>query len=216
MLFRKFASLLQSTTGRALKWLQAHRRVFLRVVLLTPTLLFFGAAAWIVIDGLNDELYMADIGAVLGSEVSRSGQPAASLQARLDKTAELYQDGYFPQVIVSGGVGRSGYDEAVVMRDDLVRQGVPVEVIHVDSGGYDTYQTARNAAVLMAQNDLESVMLVSQYFHLTRSKLAARRFGIRVVYGVHADYFNTRRDPGWIGREVLGVYAYLLRSYPVF
>ena len=104
MIFRKFASLLRSTTGRALKWLQTHRRAFLRVVLLAPSLLFLGAAVWIVIDGLNDELYTADIGVVLGSEVSRSGQPAASLQARLDKTAELYQDGYFPQVMVSGGV----------------------------------------------------------------------------------------------------------------
>jgi vancomycin permeability regulator SanA len=185
-------------------------------VLLTPTLLFFGAAAWIVIDGLNDELRPADIGIVLGNRVLWNGQPAASLQARLDKTAELYQDGYFPQVIVSGGVGRSGYDEAVVMRDYLVRQGVPVEMIHVDSDGYDTYQTTRNAAMFMDQNSIKRAMLISQYFHLTRAKLAARRFGISVVYGAHADYFHARRDPWSIVREVLGVYAYLLRSYPAY
>lgn len=199
---------------RVLRWLLEQRRTLRRLVLLTPILLFGSAAVWIVVDGLSDELYPADIGVVLSSRVLYSGQPAASLEARLDKAAELYAEGYFPHIMVSGGVGRSGYDEALVMRAYLTRQGIPVEVITVDSGGYDTYQTAHNTARFMDQNGLASAMLISQYFHLTRAKLAARRFGIAEVYGAHADYFHARRDPWSIVREIVGVYAYLLRAYP--
>jgi vancomycin permeability regulator SanA len=214
MSLRQFTSCLWAASRRVLKWLLAQRSIMARVVLLTPTLLFLGAAAWIVTDGLNDEMRPADLGIVLSSRVLYNGQPAASLEARLDKAVELYTDGYFPEVMVSGGVGRSGYDEALVMRDYLVQKGISEEVITVDSGGYDTYQTARNAAVYMHQNDLKRAMLISQYFHLTRAKLAARRFGIAVVYGAHADYYHARRDPGSMVREILGLYAYLLRSYP--
>src|SRR5580704_13458675 len=79
----------------------------------------------LVVSGLCDDLGKADVGLVLGSKVESDGTPSARLRARLDRTLELYRAGYFPAVIVSGGIGKEGYDEAAVMRDYLVARGVP-------------------------------------------------------------------------------------------
>ena len=65
---------------------------------------------------------------VLGSNVELTGVPSARLAARLDRGAGLY----------AAGVVKHGFDEALVMRDYLVRAGVPAASIIVDSGGADT------------------------------------------------------------------------------
>ena len=72
---------------------------------------------------LSDELEKADVALVLGNKVEPDGTPSARLAARLDRTAELYHEGYFPLVIVSGGTGKEGYPEGTAMRDYLVNKG---------------------------------------------------------------------------------------------
>jgi vancomycin permeability regulator SanA len=180
--------------------------IFLAVfafVLLLPALL-------IVADGLADELQRADVAVVPGNTVGPDGRPSPRLQARLDKTVELYQKSFFPQIIVSGGTGVEGFDEAAVMRAYLIEQGIPAAVIYADSAGLTTELTARNAAHLMQQHNWQSAMVVSQYFHLSRTKLAFARNGITPVYSAHADYFEPR-DLYSICREVIGYISYYFR-----
>lgn len=70
----------------------------------------------IVTDGLNDELEVVDVAVVLGNKVELNGQPSDRLQARLDKAVKLYEEDFFKYIIVSGGKGKEGLDEAEVMR----------------------------------------------------------------------------------------------------
>jgi vancomycin permeability regulator SanA len=180
--------------------------IFLAVfafVLLLPALL-------IVADGLADELQTADVAVVPGNTVGPDGRPSPRLRARLDKTVELYQKGFFPNIIVSGGVGVEGFDEAAVMRQYLIEQGIPAAAIYLDSAGLTTELTARNTAQLMKQHQWRSAMIVSQYFHLSRTKLAFAKNGIAPVYSAHADYFELR-DLYSICREVIGYLSYYLR-----
>lgn len=170
------------------------------------------SASLIVIDGLRDEVHAADVAIVPGNKVEASGIPSARLRARLDKTVELYQQGLFPHVIVSGGVGSEGFDEAVVMKSYLVEKGVPDERISVDSAGVNTYLTAKNSSRIMKENGWRSALVVSQYFHISRTKLALRRFGVSPVFSAHADYFELR-DLYSIAREVFGYGGYLLQLY---
>jgi vancomycin permeability regulator SanA len=83
----------------------------------------------IVTDGLNDELADVDIAVVLGNKVELDGQPSNRLKARLDKSVELYGTGYFKNIIVSGGIGKEGFDEAKVMKEYLVNKGIPPNII---------------------------------------------------------------------------------------
>jgi vancomycin permeability regulator SanA len=183
----------------------------LRIALLL--LLFFAASAIAIVwDGLRDNLRTADVAIVLGNEVRASGQPSARLQARLDKTAELYHQGLFQEVIVSGGIDERGVDEAAVMKEYLVRQGLNEAHIQVDSNGANTFLTAKNAAQIMREKNLQSALVISQYFHISRSKLALKRFGVAPVYSAHADFFEWR-DVYSTAREVVGFYSYCFRSY---
>jgi uncharacterized SAM-binding protein YcdF (DUF218 family) len=173
---------------------------------------FLVAAALLVADGLRDEIHLADVAIVPGNTVESDGQPSARLRARLDKTLELYRGGLFGHVIVSGGVGAEGFDEAEVMKRYLVSRGVPEERVIADGGGATTYLTARNAAEVMRRNGWGSALIVSQYFHIARTRLAVEGFGVRPVYSAHAEYFEPR-DLYSVIREVIGYGAYLARGY---
>jgi vancomycin permeability regulator SanA len=191
-------------------WRKRTKRILLFTAL--PIMLaFILAATLIVADGLTDDIHAADVAIVPGNTVEKDGRPSARLQARLDQTVALYRQGLFPDVIVSGGVGSEGFDEAVVMKRYLVENGVPEGRIHVDSGGATTYLTARNATRIMRENGWQSAMVISQYFHVPRMRLALKRSGITPVFSAHAKYFELR-DVYSIAREVIGYGAYLLRS----
>lgn len=183
----------------------------LRIVAL-PSLFFVIAASLIVWDGLTDEIATVDVAVVLGNRIERDGTPSDRLKGRLDKAVGLYEQGWFTQVVVSGGMGKEGYDEASVMRDYLVEHGIPEANVIVDSDGVNTYHTAKKSAQLMAARDWNSAMVISQFFHNSRSKLAMHRFGVQQVYAAHADYYEIR-DIYSLGREVVAYAYYLLRPY---
>lgn len=178
--------------------------MFIAVVPITSLLL---ASIVLVVRGLSDEIQVADVAVVLGNTVNADGTPSRRLAARLDTALELYHRGLFKNVIVSGGVGREGFDEAVVMKDYLAKRGVPQEMIIVDSVGLTTAATARSVAAIASAHHWSSVLVISQYFHLPRCRLAFAQVGIEPVYAAHANYFELR-DVYSILREVIGYVAY--------
>ncbi|MDB6120528.1 MAG: putative rane protein [Verrucomicrobiaceae bacterium] len=192
-----------------MKRLFTRRRI---IALLALPSLYLLATAWLVCDGLVDRLGHADVALVLGSKVEMNGKPSVRLQGRLDRTVELYKAGYFPWVIASGGVGKEGFDEAAVMRDYLVGQGVPADHVILDSHGDNTFASAQNTLAIAKQKHFTSVMAISQYFHLPRSRLALQRCGFKPVYTAHAKLFEWR-DVYSSLRETLGYVKYSVRSF---
>jgi vancomycin permeability regulator SanA len=180
--------------------------IFIKILILW----FFIHTGFIVFDGLNDEIEEVDVAVILGNKVELDGSPSDRLKARLDKAVELSKEGYFPYIIVSGGVGEEGFDEAKVMKDYLVHKNIPVERIIEDPQGYNTMLTAENTKNIMAELELSSVMVISQYFHIPRVKLVFKKFGFDQVYSAHAEYFEPRDIYSTI-REFPAYYKYLLQ-----
>lgn len=189
-----------------------RRKKLLLAPLLLISVSFLSGAALIVADGLRDDIHPADVAIVLGNTVERDGRPSARLRARLDKAVELYRGGLFQHVIVSGGVGVEGFNEAEVMKSYLISQGVPEDCIIADGEGLTTSLTARNAAQVMKERGWQSALVISQYFHISRTRLAVESYGVRPVYSAHAEYFELR-DVYSIAREVIGYGSYLTRRY---
>ena len=183
-----------------------------KIIVLLLMLFFVLSAVLIIWDGVTDELGQADVALVMGAKVKPDGTPSNRLKARLDTALSLYAQGLFEQVIVSGGLGWEGYDEAEVMAQYLVDGGIPEERIIVDSRGYDTYQTALNASEIMETHGMHSVIIITQYFHVSRTKYTLARFGVSQVYSANAVYFGLR-DLMYIPREVVAYYYYLTRSF---
>ncbi len=170
------------------------------------------SAGLISVAGSIDNIDRSDVAVVLGNTVNPDGKPSARLQARLDKTVQLYQQGVFKNTIVSGGLGKEGFDEAIVMKQYLVAHGLPATQIYVDSNGNNTYLTAKYTAQFMTEHKWQSAIAISQYFHLPRTKLALQRFGVKTVHTAHADFFELR-DLYSTVREVFSYCSYQMRSF---
>lgn len=178
------------------------------------------ACAWflihtvaIVVDGVRDEVRPADVMVVLGSKVEESGRPSQRLRDRLDRAVQLYHQGLAPTVIVSGGLGVEGHEEADVMASYLVARGVPDASVIRDRAGWNTYHTARNTRKIMDARGYRSALVVSSYFHLSRIKVAFGGFGIERVATARARMRIGLRDPWSLVREFGGYYVYLVRPY---
>ncbi|MGO4373485.1 YdcF family protein [Paenibacillus sp. MCAF20] len=187
--------------------------VFIKRFLIVVAILFIWFlihTTFVIIDGLNDELKPADVAVVLGNKVEVNGQPSNRLIARLDTSVELYNGGYFTIIIVSGGIGKEGFDEARVMKSYLVDKGIPEDKIIEDNNGYNSYMTAQNTSKIIDDLELDSVMVITQYFHVSRTKLAFRKMDIKEVYAAHANIFEFR-DIYSIIREFPAYYKYLFK-----
>jgi vancomycin permeability regulator SanA len=170
--------------------------------------------AAITVAGLGDDYMLGDAAVVLGNKINPDGRPHPRLQSRLDRARELYQAGVVRLILVSGGKGEEGFEEAEVMRDALIRDGVPAERILVDRQGTTTFDSAVGAQALLAQKGLRSVVLVSQYYHLARARLAFARAGFGPVSIAHAPFGPELHEPWSLVREFLGYYFYRVRPFP--
>ncbi|NBB51458.1 YdcF family protein [Rhizobium sp. CRIBSB] len=160
-------------------------------------------------DGLTDEIAPGDVAVVLGNQVYRDGTPSPRLAARLDRAVELVEQGRIRWVIVSGGTGREGVPEGDAMKRYLVGRGVRAASIIVDNAGVDTWATASNAHSIMQALGLKRAIVVSQYFHIARTRLAFRKHGL-AVGGAHARFFELR-DLYSTARELPAYVKYALR-----
>ncbi len=168
---------------------------------------------WTIRSGLEAQPRPSDVAVILGTRVSPNGVPSFWLRGRLERGLELYQAGTVKHIIVSGGLGREGHQEADVMREYLIARGVPAEKIFTDRAGDDTFATARNAKKIMDAQNFQSAVIVSHYYHLPRAQLAFKRFGI-VNVSASGVVTNPRwKDVGNLLREFAAFYFYALRNY---
>ena len=172
--------------------------------------LFSAACGLIVADGLRDRPGRADVGVVLGSQVAPDGTPTPGLAARLARGLDAWRAGLVLRLIVSGGVDRSGWNEAPVMRRWLLARGVPDSCIVEDPAGRNTWLTARNTRAWLDAHHQRTVLVVSEYYHLPRCRLAFARHGLPGVRALHARHVDAL-DLYATAREVPALVKYALR-----
>jgi len=94
---------------------------------------------------------------------------------------DLYQQGYAPKLIVTGGdasIFGSGPIEAVEMQRWAKRLGVPAGDIMTEDAARTTYENATGAKRLLGN---ASILLVSSASHLPRAAALFRKQGLRVT-----------------------------------
>jgi vancomycin permeability regulator SanA len=167
-------------------------------------------AAVLAVIGLRARPKPADVAIVFANTVNPNGQPSARLAARLDAARSLYDEHLVHYLVVSGGTGKEGFDEAAIMKRYLVSRGIPDSVILADTRGTNTTHTARNVRTLMRERHWSTADLVTQYFHVVRAEWACRQEGIRVV-GAHAPRFFEARDLYSMVREAIAFPVYVFK-----
>lgn len=113
---------------------------------------------------------------VLGNRVFSDGRPSAELAERLETGRQLYRAGLARRIIVSGMV-TDGYDEPDAMATWLRARGVAPADLVIDRGGYRTAASMADAAAM----GVDSLLIVSQAYHLPRAIYLARHAGMSAM-----------------------------------
>lgn len=167
---------------------------------------FFGHTTFTVIDGLTDRGKTADIAVILGNKVNEDGTLSARLESRLECGLALYRHGRVRRLLVSGGRGQEGYFEGEKMKAYLLAHAVPDSLIIVDNYGDNTQATVVYTLRLRDSLHYQSLLLVSQYYHLTRTKMLFRKQHFTSVSSASPHYFEAR-DIYSLIREFFAYYS---------
>ncbi|MFL5575888.1 MAG: YdcF family protein [Gemmatimonadaceae bacterium] len=154
-----------------------RRSLVLRIVLLTvaPLIgLWLWSAGSVLAASRRDEARPAEAIVVLGA-AQYVGRPSPVLRARIDHAIGLWQRGFAPRIVFTGGAGDGDTtSEAAVSRTYALKHGVPDSAILLESHGRTTRESMRAVAALMRERGLRSVILVSDPFHMRRLAVLAR------------------------------------------
>lgn len=183
------------------------KKLFLGIfVCLTVILAVIFICDFLVNDYANGKMYdydnMSDIprnkyGLLLGtSPVTRWGTHNFYFDNRIDAADRLYRAGKIDTIIVSGGDYRMaekyGCDEPAVMRDSLVARGISSDRIILDYDGIRTMESFRKAKHVYG---LDSLTVISQFYHNSRALYLAKHFDIEAVA------FNAK-EPSYVVSKV--------------
>jgi uncharacterized SAM-binding protein YcdF (DUF218 family) len=158
------------------KQLRRLTRVLVGLMLLA--VLVCAAGFVVVLTAQVDERHEADAIVVLGA-AQYNGRPSPVFQARLDHALRLYRERLAPRIVVTGGRARGDAEsEAVVGRRYLATQGVPRTALVAEPAGRSTEASISAVARWLRAAQHQSVILVSDPFHMARLRAEARRTGI--------------------------------------
>ncbi len=146
---------------------------------------------------------------VLGCQVYPSGELSHQLELRLQAALDTYLA--YPRLIIA--CGGQGQDEPApegrLMREWLIRQGVPPEDVIAECESQNTRQNLQFAKALLPENVRRGTIITSDY-HLPRAMALAGDLGLT------ADGIGSPCLPEyWVknhGREVLAWGKYLLQK----
>jgi vancomycin permeability regulator SanA len=138
--------------------------------------------------GLLTENYKSvETGTVLGAAVWGGNRPSPVLRERINKGYELYSKGIIKRIILTGGGSPGEMTEAEVSKRELLKKGVNEKNIVVENKSNSTLEqiTYLNENFYRKNNWKETV-IISDNFHLLRTKQICRFFGIN-AYTVSSD-----------------------------
>jgi uncharacterized SAM-binding protein YcdF (DUF218 family) len=156
--------------------------------------------------GHSDYRRHADSIVVFGARAYADGTPSQALYDRTVTGIDLYQQGYAPKLIFSGG----GIEPAVMKRLALQR-GVPESAIILDETGVNTEATLRFCRSRAAgPKGTGRILAVSHSFHNARIKMLAQRFGLDLVTVPCHESQPLTGENYYIARECAAIAAYYL------
>ena len=129
--------------------------------------------------GTVDQRQPADVIIVLGAGLDHTGRPGYALARRSIHAAELWHEGYAPLIICTGGISETQTrSEAAGCQQVLERRGVPASAILLEEASRSTEENAIYSREIMQANNLESILLVSDSFHMFRARYIFNHYGM--------------------------------------
>lgn len=155
--------------------LKALLFLILLLILLTSSLVIY---VWRF--SQESTIHHAQATIVLGA-AAWGDYPSPVFKERINHAIDLYKTKQTDKLLFTGGTIKQGFaTEGAVGARWAMRKGVPKEDIYFEETSRDTWNNLKNAKVLLEQNQLDSVILVSDSFHLARARVMAKDLGLKV------------------------------------
>ena len=138
-----------------------------------------GWPLYIVWVGDRDQAAPADAIIVLGA-AAYDAKPSPVFEERIRHGLDLYQRGYAPTLIFTGGFGGNGarFAESQVARRYALRHDVPADAILIETVSRTTRQNLIEARGLMRSHGLHRAIIVSDPLHMARALRLCRELQI--------------------------------------
>ncbi len=163
--------------------------------------------------GRTDRAAPADVIIILGSGLNADGEPGPAMRRRVGRGAQLWQEGYAPFVLCSGGVGlrqtRSEADACAVLLRSL---GVPDAAIILEEQSRSTEENALFSAAIMEERGFQTALIVSDGYHLLRASWIFTAAGYRFATSRPADDPSFDDHVRALVREIAAVHWYGLKT----
>ncbi len=147
----------------------------------------------------------ADSVIILGAAINTPALTNRTLTA-----LHLYQDGKADSIILSGGkIADADISEAQFMQKVINRNTAdPINYIMEDQS-HTTYENIKNSKAKMGDKD--SIIIVSDKFHLARAFLVAKRAGFETVQWAspQPDYYSKQDLHYYYIREFVAIISYI-------
>jgi uncharacterized SAM-binding protein YcdF (DUF218 family) len=134
----------------------------------------------IVAFGARSDTAAADAAIVLGAAVD-DDVPSPVFAERLRHAADLFRSGRVEWIVVTGGVGEGDtLAEAEAGRDWLIGAGIPADRLLIETQSRTTRQNFVFARPLLAEHEVDRMLIVSDPLHMRRATHVAADLGLEV------------------------------------
>lgn len=180
-------------------------RLLMAFVLLVLSVLT-GTYQWVAIQGSQglyrtvEQVPYRQHAMLLGTAPTVFGRPNLYYTHRIEATVALWRAHKFADLILSGSrhlTAEGLYDEIGAMRQDLIAQGLPPDILREDPEAHRTLLSIQRAASVFGLSDY---LLITQAFHCERSIFIARDLGQQPICYAAED---VPAQPYMLGRELL-------------
>ncbi|MBN2907897.1 MAG: YdcF family protein [Rhodobacteraceae bacterium] len=144
---------------------------------------------------------------ILGAAMRGPGMPGPALIRRARHGADLWQTMPDSVILASGGMG-----EAEAITAICRAAGVPEAQIVQEPQSRNTAQNIAFSAPILAARSIDAITLVTDYYHLPRARLLARRAGLAVTPSAPPHGIARPHRHVWlVMREAAALLAVLVR-----
>lgn len=189
---------------------------FCFLILLIPAVIYLLLAFYIAKNSEQDNKKPADAILVLGAKINRDKALNPCLVARVEHAVELYKAHYAPKLVVSGGVDKEdNVNEAQEMKRIAMSLGVPEHDILLESESTSTYENMLLSKKILDEAHMNSIIVVTEPFHLPRALLAAKKVGLKAVGSPavkSACWANNKYLSLYFAKEPLAIMYYKLKN----
>lgn len=185
-----------------------YKKVYILLIFMVIYILYVSVSIYSY-SNIND-LRKADAAIVLGAAVWGE-KPSPVFEERINHGIWLYMNGYVDKIIFTGGKGENtSISESAAAKYYAIEHSVPENDILIEEKSSITQENIMYASKIAKENNISSVLLVSDPIHMKRAMLMCKDYNLTAYSSPTPTtmYKTTKNKIIFLSREVFFYIGY--------